>query len=522
MLHPRQTFADVVYQAVTRFPERSAFVDERRVLTYRDCEHAIAACLEHLQSACRLSPGAGVAVLSGNRPETFFALAASALGSFRYTPLHPEASAADHAYVLEKSEASILLYDDQSFGNHVRQHAPGWPSELKCVALEEVPADDATEGTLRRPAHVDPAALCFVTFTGGTTGRPKGVCRSQRTQAVNAVYTALEWEWPSDIRFLIATPMSHATGTMVCPILLRGGLIVTQRRFDVPSFVANVARHEINATFIVPTMLYRLLDRQPRPDALLESLETVIYGASPVNTSRLEEAIRRFGPIFTQLYGQAEAPNLLTVLRKADHLAGAARLTTCGRPTGCAEVAILDEEGKRLPPGAVGEICARGEIVMDGYWKEPELTATTLRDGWLHTGDLGFEDKDGYFSIVDRAKDMIITGGLNVYAREVEDAIAAHPAVQESAVVGLPHPDWGEVVTAFVIRRPGCQVEADEIVEFVRERKGSVHAPKHVVFVDSLPVTPLGKHDKQALRDAQPEVAPDGAASHDTSMKGRP
>jgi fatty-acyl-CoA synthase len=252
-------------------------------------------------------------------------------------------------------------------------------------------------------------------------------------------------------------------------------------------------------------MIYALMDHPDSHTRDLSSLETVYYGASAMNPVRLAEAIRRFGPIFAQYYGQSEAPMVITYLAKGDH--DEKRLTSCGRPTLFARTALLDADGHPVPAGEVGEICVSGPLLAGGYWNLPEETARTFKDGWLRTGDMAREDDDGFFYIVDRVKDMIVTGGFNVFPREVEDVVAEHPAVAQVCVIGTPDDKWGEAVTAVIVLRPGHPSDADavatvtaEIQAAVKERKGSVQSPKQVVVVDSVPVTALGKPDKKAVR----------------------
>jgi fatty-acyl-CoA synthase len=228
----------------------------------------------------------------------------------------------------------------------------------------------------------------------------------------------------------------------------------------------------------------------------------VIYGASPMSPTRLVEGMQVFGPIFMQLYAQSEAPNTVTVLHQHEHDPEhhPERLASCGTPCVGTQVKLLDEHGQEVPEGEVGEICVRGPLVMQGYWNKPEETAQALRLGWLWTGDMARRDADGYLYIVDRSKDMIISGGFNVFPREVEDALSQHPAVAAAAVVGVPDAKWGEAVRALVVLRPGAAATAEELIAMVRDRKGSVYAPKAVDFVDALPMTGLGKLDKKAIR----------------------
>ncbi|MET0997459.1 MAG: AMP-binding protein, partial [Marmoricola sp.] len=236
----------------------------------------------------------------------------------------------------------------------------------------------------------------------------------------------------------------------------------------------------------------------------LSSLETVYYGASAINPVRLAEAIERFGPIFAQYYGQSEAPMAISYLAKGDHsLENRDRLASCGRPSALLRTALLDEDGKPVPVGEPGEICVAGPLLAGGYWNLPDETAETFRDGWMHTGDVAREDEDGFWYIVDRTKDMIVTGGFNVFPREVEDVVAEHPAVAQVGVIGTPDEKWGEAVTAIVVLREGAELTDDvvrEIKDAVKERKGAVQSPKQVIATDALPLTGLGKPDKKALR----------------------
>jgi fatty-acyl-CoA synthase len=272
-------------------------------------------------------------------------------------------------------------------------------------------------------------------------------------------------------------------------------------------------------------MIYALLDH-PRFDEFdLSSLETIFYGASAMSPTRLREAIARFGPVFFQFYGQSEAPMSLTILRRAEHQPDdPMRLTSCGRPVPWVEVALLDDQNRPVAMGEPGEICARGPLVMGGYHNKPEQTAEALAGGWLHTGDVAVADDEGFLRIVDRKKDMIVTGGFNVYPREIEDVLGGHPFVSNCAVVGVPDARWGEAVKAVVVLRPGAAPCADELIALVRARKGSVQAPKTIDFVDAIPVTALGKADKKTLRAryaTPPASVPEPAATSDRQQPER-
>jgi fatty-acyl-CoA synthase len=227
-----------------------------------------------------------------------------------------------------------------------------------------------------------------------------------------------------------------------------------------------------------------------------------------MSPSRLREAMQRIGPILCQFYGQSEAPMTVTVLRKHEHVIDDCdRLRSCGRPAPQLHFALLDDNSEPVPDGTPGEICVAGPLVMQGYWRQPELTAAAIHDGWLHTGDVAVRDEQGFITLVDRKKDMIITGGFNVYPREVENVLSSHPAVQDCAVVGAPHERWGEAVNAFVVLRKGAACSAEDLIALVRVRKGAVQAPKRIHFVDSIPLTAVGKPDKKAIRQQLSEKA---------------
>jgi fatty-acyl-CoA synthase len=310
-----------------------------------------------------------------------------------------------------------------------------------------------------------------------------------------------EWEWPAKPRVLSCAPLSHAGSAMVLPTLMKQGTILIHPTFDPLAVMQTIQEHRINCMLMVPTMIYALLDHPRFEEFDLSSLETVFYGASSISPARLKEAIERIGPVFFQFYGQAEAPMTITVLRKAEHdVNDLRRLASCGRPVPWVHVELLDSNLRPVPDGEPGEICVRGPLVMDGYRDNPELTAEALRGGWLHTGDVAVRDADGFFRIVDRTRDMIVSGGFNIYPREIEDIIGEHPAVSQVAVIGVPHPKWGEAVKALVVARAGVTANADALIAMVAERKGSFQAPKFVEFIDSIPQTPLGKPDKKALR----------------------
>ncbi|GAB7145819.1 fatty-acid--CoA ligase FadD8 [Mycobacterium riyadhense] len=475
---------------------------------------------QYIQAFEALGAGTGVAVglLSLNRPEVLMIIGAGQARGYRRAALHPLGSLDDHAYVLNDAGISSLIIDPNPM---FVERALGLLEKVESLtqiltigpvpeALRHVAVDLAAEAAKYEPqplvaADLPPDQVIGLTYTGGTTGKPKGVMGTAQSISTMTSIQLAEWEWPEHPRFLMCTPLSHAGAAFFTPTVIKGGEMIVLAKFDPAEVLRIIEEQRITATMLVPSMLYALLDHPDSHTRDLSSLETVYYGASAINPVRLAEAIRRFGPIFAQYYGQSEAPMVITYLAKGDH--DEKRLTSCGRPTLFARVALLGEDGNPVPQGEPGEICVSGPLLAGGYWNLPEATAETFRDGWLHTGDMAREDEDGFLYIVDRVKDMIVTGGFNVFPREVEDVVAEHVAVAQVCVVGAPDDKWGEAVTAVVVlRADAARDEASiatmtaEIQAAVKERKGSVQSPKRVVVVESLPLTGLGKPDKKAVR----------------------
>jgi fatty-acyl-CoA synthase len=506
-LHRGSHLPDLLVTALRRNPDKPAVYLGDQVLTAAEVADEISRYVQALQ-AKGLGRGSPAAVLALNRPEVLFNMGASMLVGCRTTPLHPLGSLDDHAYVLEDAGVETLVFDPEFFGARAGERADRVPGLKNLLALGPSEVGDdyiALASTFDARPLVAPRAdgtdVPGLAYTGGTTGKPKGVMGSYRSGAAMSQIMLTEWEWPREPRFLMCTPLSHAGAAFFIPVLLLGGSLVVVPYFEPGLVLETIERERITATMLVPTMLYMLMDHPDFATRDLSSLETVYYGAAAMSPTRLAEAIDQLGPIFFQYYGQAEAPMTVCVLRKDEHdVARPERLATCGRPVPWIHVALLDDSGNEVPQGEAGEICVRGPLVMQGYWNKPEQTAEALAGGWLHTGDIAREDDEGYYTIVDRKKDMIVSGGFNVFPREVEDVISSHPSVAAVAVIGVPDDRWGEAVKAVVVPRPGTEIVADELIELVKQAKGSVHAPKSVDVAESIPLSPLGKPDKKALR----------------------
>lgn len=343
-------------------------------------------------------------------------------------------------------------------------------------------------------------------FTGGTTGHGKCSCHSLdgMISTYEGFYIFPDTEFNRDTRMLHFGPISHGTVLMFMPVLFRGGCNYTVNEPDLAEWPGIIEREKITMTLGVPTMLYRLLELPELDNADLSSLDTFLYGAAPISSSKFQQLLDRFGKIFVQVYGGTECIRISISLSKEDHVPGnEARLASAGRVVpGGSDVMIMHDDGKPVARGERGEIWLRNRSVCIGYFQNPEKTAQEFtEDGFWKTGDIGFMDEEGFVTIVDRKKDMIITGGFNVYAIEVEAAIATHPAVFMCAVVGIPHPDWGEAVHAEVVLREGMEASESELQDLVKEKMGKYQVPKSITFVDELPLSPVGKILRREVRD---------------------
>ena len=500
----------LIIDGLNRYNDRPCLYLGDEMQTYREVREKTSQLIQALNSK-GIGKGSRTAIISANRPEVLHNIAAGSIAGVCATALHPLGSLDDHAYVIENAGIETLIYDPTAFdglAKALKERVPGLKN-LLAFGPSEVGEDYVALASKFEPkplvaADITAEDLNTIVFTGGTTGRPKGVLQPYRSGAYMTMVQMAEWEWPEEIRFLVATPLSHAAAAVFVPTLQRGGALYATKGFTPDIFFDTIEKHRITTTFLVPVMVYSLLDHPRAKTADLSSLETLFYGASPMSPARLQQGIEQWGQIFFQFFGQSEAPMVLTHMKKKEHdLSKPERFSSCGRPAPWVHMALLNDEDQPVPAGEPGEICVRGPLVMKGYHGLPEETAKAFSGGWLHTGDVGRFDEDGFLYIVDRKKDMIVTGGFNVFPRELEDVISAHPSVAMVQVIGVPDERWGESVKAVVVLKPGVAPSdelAYELKNKVKEAKGSVQTPKSVDFVDKIPLSPLGKPDKKALR----------------------
>ena len=357
--------------------------------------------------------------------------------------------------------------------------------------------------------EVDRDDLAWLFYTSGTTGQPKGAMLTHgNLLAMNMNFYADMSPLGPDDAILHAAPLSHGSGLYALPNIGKAAnnVILETGSFDPKVVCETIEKRKITNMFAAPTMVKTLVT-WPRIDNYdLNSLRCLIYGGAPMYVEDLKEAMRKLGKCLVQLYGQAEAPMTISYLRKEEHMLEGTeeemgRLKSAGIPRTDVEVKVLDENDNEVPLGTVGEVVVKGEVVMKGYWKNPEATTGTLRHGWLHTGDLGKMDERGYVYLLDRSKDMVISGGENIYCREIEDVIVHHPAIYEVAVIGVPDDKWGEAVKAIVSLKLGMKASEQEIINFCKQNLASYKKPKSVDFIDELPKNPYGKILKKDLKE---------------------
>ena len=459
-----------------------------------------------------LAKGDRVAVLLNNTVEAVEALATAAKGGFVHVPINFRLSPREVAQILRHSGARVLLID--------REYAGKLPTAGDCPDLERVflidpaDADSDFEGWLAEGGAGEPDVDIvddddfLIVYTSGSTGEPKGVLFQQRQSTIHAPIPVLHYEIAEDSRLLMVYPHNSVASMNMfyIPAWMVGATVVLDdaRGFSAERWLALVQDERISHCHLVPTMLFRVLEYERLGDFDLSSLKTIGYGSAPMPRQRIEQLSQVFGEILIQGYGMTEVSSLATILTKADHVAALAgdgsRLAACGRPVFGSEIRVVDDDGREVATGELGEIVFRGPLLTSGYWGDPELTAETIKNGWLHSGDLGRFDEAGYLYIVDRKKDIIISGGANIAGREVEEVLYWHPAVAEAVVVGRPDPEWGERVHAFVIRHDGTEVEAAELIAFCRQRLAHFKCPDAVTFEKELPRNALGKFIKAELR----------------------
>lgn len=474
----------LIRRAARQFHGAPCLVQDGRTLSFEEFDAATNR-LGNALLATGLKPGDRVGVLLPNSIECIIAYYALAKNGLVRVGMNTRETHGDHSYKLLDSGARAVIH--AGIDGLPPEMSIGWDELCRMIETGD-PAPCEVERVLDAPYRLG--------YTGGTTGKAKAVTLTERGELaeLSAFLTDLMPDLREGDTFLHAAPIAHASGAFFLPALVRGVRSLVMTKFDAAEFIDLAQESGATLSFLVPTMLAMILE-QPGCATADIAFRRIAYGASPIAKSLLDRAEARFGRIFAQTYGQAESPMVITCLKPEDH----DRVGSCGRPFTLAEVRVLDDDDREVPVGEIGEICCRGPQTMAYYWNRPEATEKAFRNGWLHTGDIGRMDEDGFFYILDRKNDMLISGGYNVYPREVEDVLQAYEGVVESAVVGMPDEKWGDRVVAVVAGRPGLEAEA--ILAYARSRLAGHKSPKSVEVWPELPKSGANKILRREVRD---------------------
>jgi len=498
--------AQLLVRAARVHPDRPAvLLGDQPLLSYRELAERAARLAGHLRDGLGLQPGDRVAIYMSNHVAYLELLYAAWWAGLAVVPINAKLHPREVEFILGDAGAAVL-FTSQDLAADLRPLLGSLP------ALRQVhtPGEPAYEAALAAPpvapAHRAPDDLAWLFYTSGTTGRPKGVMQTHRNlYAMTACYFIDVDEVHADDAIVYAAPMSHGAGIYNFAFVARAArhVVPASGGFDPAELVALSRSVGRLCLFAAPTMVKRLVEHIVASGACAEGFKTLVYGGGPMYVEDIQAALATMGPRFVQIYGQGESPMTITALSRETlqdhtHPRWPERIASVGVAQTLIEVRVGGPDGEPLPAGVSGEVVVRGETVMAGYWRNPEATAKTLRDGWLWTGDMGALDADGFLTLKDRSKDVIISGGSNIYPREVEEVLLRHPGVREVSVIGQPDPEWGEVVVAFV---SGTAVTAEALDALCLEHIARFKRPKHYRFVADLPKNNYGKVLKTALRE---------------------
>jgi acyl-CoA synthetase (AMP-forming)/AMP-acid ligase II len=505
------TIAEWIRRCAVRHSQALACVDGLRRFTYAEFNDRVNRQVNGLL-AIGLRKGDRVAVLLNNGVEALEAVAAAAKGGFVHVPINFRSVSREIAGVLEHSGTSLIFVDTEYKGKLDQANVQG---KVRVIVVKPGDPDSPYERWLAGQSSDEPAVDVtgddnfMICYTSGATGTPKGVLHQHRQSVAHAPVVILQYEIDASSKLLLVYPHNSIASINMFYIpawLVGAALVMTdQRHFSADRWLDLVERERITHCHLVPTMLFRVLESPKLAATDHSSLRTIGYGSAPMPTERVERLMEVFGNILIQGYGMTEISSIAAVLDKPDHLeamrSNRERLNSCGRPAFGCELRVVDEDGRDVRPGEVGEIVFRGPQVMTGYWNEPEKTAETIRGGWLYSGDMAKADDEGYLYIVDRKKDLIISGGANISSREVEEVLYWHPSVREASVIGKPDEQWGELPHAFVSLMPDKPAATpQELLAFCRERLANYKCPHQIEIIDDLPKSAMGKILKTELR----------------------
>ena len=504
---------DVMIKTATLFPDKEILVSPEKRLTAKELlDRSIR--ISNALLDLGLKKGDKVAVLLTNSHQSVECFCGIDGAGMARVPLNMRNSAREHLYILDNSEARAVMVGEEyiSIIGSILPEAK-MVTHTICVTGAPPPALLSYEELISKASSKDPFVemsdedVHRLSYTSGTTGRPKGVIQDNRA-AMMSIYNVLidGLDIRSSDVVALTSPVTHASGSMLYPHFIRGATVVILPGFDSGQLLQTIERERVTTLYLVPTTIVMLLNDPDLHKYNLSSIRTIRYGASPIAPEILKKAIATFGNVFVQGYGLTEGSMPLTLLTKEDHILDGSekklkRLSSVGREVTVAQVRIMDEEGNFLPPGEIGEIVAQSDQIMREYWKNPEATAEAFQGGWLHTRDMGYMDEDGYVFLIDRKGDMIVSGGFNVYPKEVEDVLYMHPAVLEAAVFGVPHEKWGETVKATVSLKKGMTATEEEIIEFSKRYLAGYKKPTSVDFIEEIPKNQNGKILRKDLKE---------------------
>jgi len=487
---------DFFWRAAARWPERSAIDAPEGRTSYATLAADVAALAAGLRTLDGAT-GSRVGILAKNSREHLVALLATLAAGKVWVPLNVQSTAPEIRRILDATEPGLLIADpasaaliDGAGGRRVWTGAspPDAQPSLAALIARHAGAARIELGALGLTDRDTQA----IKFTGGSTGLPKGVMQPYRAWLANITNQIHGWGFDEHERYVLAAPITHGTSTYVMPVLAQGGCHVVLAEAGAEAVRAAFRDRAGTCSFMPPTLVYMLMALPGSGRGDYPRLRRLIYGGAPMPTEKIRQVRAFFGPVLGTSYGQTEAPQILTLMRP-DDFDDERNWASVGQRSWFTDVEVMAPDGTLLPPGEVGEVVVRGDLVMSGYWRLPDKTAETLVNGWLHTGDRGLIDERGYLFLKDRLKELVITGGFNVYPIDVENALGQHPAVHECAVFGIPDDKWGEALQAAVQLRTGASATEADLMAWVRERLGPVQTPKRIHFHASLPRSPVGK-----------------------------
>ena len=504
--------ADYFDGAAGRQPDLPALIEGDTVLDFAEAQRFVHAAAHALLAEPGIAPGAHIALYAPNHLRVPLLLLAINRADMVWLSAHTRNPVNVNIEVLSHMDCEFVFFHS-TYEDAVAELKRGLTKTKRFVCIdgesEHGPSLDAWMAGHWKPFYPqpeDPTAACFLQPTGGTTGPSKAALHTHRSMEVSALAGMAAYRRDPTTRYLAVAPLTHAGGITALHTLVAGGVVVVMNMSDPAQVFDQIERHRITSTFVPPTLMYMLMAHPRAKTTDFSSLKVFLTGAAPVSPEKYKEAVRLFGPVIYEGYGQTECFMPLTVQTPEDYLLpdgsfDEAVLRSTGRAVPPVRIEIMDPEGRILPNGERGEIVVQSSMVMREYYKKPQETLEIARFGWRHTGDVGIKDARGYITIVDRIKDLIVSGGFNIYPAQVEAVIQAHPAVLDCAVIGVPDEKWGEAVKAVIQLKPGQHVTAEEITALCREKLGGVYTPKTVEFWDDLPRSAVGKLLRREVRE---------------------